>query len=212
MLLALIYLTPGGLLFGPMESVWLTRMRWRRRGAWMWPSFVALTVVDAGVMHALPLTGDSEGLVPALIFAGFWNWIAVVVLTHPAAALVRRIRRDLPRFVARDYAGTWLMLAIAAAVLVAGAANHSTVSGDRAAMRDAEVRAIAWIGFRAPPAFRADLGHATTYTIETGSLYRTCVPSGQRTYCVIVNDRVPADRSVHFAGYEPNTVFADGLG
>jgi hypothetical protein len=195
-----------------MDSVWLTRMRWRRRGAWMWPTFVVLTVADACVLHALPLDGDSEGLVPALIFAGFWNFVAVVVVAHPVGALVRRVRRDLPRFVARDYAGTWLLVAIAAALVAAGAENHSTVSSDSAAMRDAEVRAIAWIGFRAPPAFRADLRRATTFTIEAGSLYRTCVPSdGGRTYCVIVDDQQPPNRSVHFAGYEPNAVFADGL-
>jgi hypothetical protein len=196
-----------------MDSVWLTRMRWRRRGAWMWPSFVALTVVDAGLLHALPLVGDSEGLVPALIFAGFANFIAVVVIAHPVGALVRRVRRDLPGFVARDYAGTWLLVAVALALLAAGLSNHATVSGDRAAMRDAEVRAVAWIGFRAPFAFRAELPRATTYTIETGSLYRTCVPSrgGERTYCVVVNERQPAGRSVRFAGYESNAAFADGL-
>jgi hypothetical protein len=195
-----------------MESAWLTRMRWRRRGAWMWPTFAALTVVDACVVHALPLEGNSEGLVPALIFAGFWNFIAVVVVAHPVGAMVRRVRRDLPRFIARDYAGTWLLLAIAAGLLAAGLANHSTVSSDGAVMRDAEARAIAYIGFRAPPAFRAGLGRATTFTIQAGSLYRTCVPNaGGRTYCVIVNDRQPASRSVHFAGYEPNSVFAVGL-
>jgi hypothetical protein len=40
-------------------------------------------------------------------------------------------------------------------------------------MRDAEARALAWIGYRAPPAFRAGLQHASTFTIEAGSLYRT---------------------------------------
>lgn len=196
-----------------MDSAWLTRMRWRRRGAWMWPSFVALTIADACVMHALPLEGDSQALVPALIFAGFWNFLAVVVAAHPVAAMVRRVRRDLPRFVARDYAGTWLMIVIAAALLTAGLANHSTVASDNAAMRDAEARAVAWIGYRAPPPFRSQLQLATTFTIETGSLYRTCVPSagGGRTYCVIVNDREPVNRSVHFAGYEPNAAFAVGL-
>jgi hypothetical protein len=188
-------------------------MRWRRRGAWMWPTFVGLTVADACVGHALPFSGDSEALMPALIFAGFWNFVAVVVLAHPVGAVLRRVRRDLPRFVARDYAGTWLLICITAALLVGGLANHATVSGDGAAMRDAELRAIAWIGFRAPAPFRADLDRATTVTIQPGSLYRTCVPSagGQRTYCVIVNDRQPADRSVHFAGYEPNSVFDNGL-
>jgi hypothetical protein len=196
-----------------MDGIWLNRMRWRRRGAWMWPTFVALTIADAFVMHALPFDGDSEAFVPALLFAGFWNFIAVVVVAHPVAALVRRVRRDLPRFVARDYAGSWLVLAIAAILTAAGLVNHATVSSDRAAMRDAEVRAIAWIGFRAPPAFRAGLQRSSTFTIQPGSLYRTCVPNagGRRTYCVIVNDRQPVSHSVHFAGYEPNSVFAVGL-
>jgi hypothetical protein len=196
-----------------MDSAWLTRMRWRRRGAWMWPSFVALTIADACVMHALPLEGDSQAFVPALIFAGFWNFIAVVVVAHPVGALVRRVRRDLPRFVARDYAGTWLVIVTAAAVVAAGVVNHATVTSDSAAMRDAEARAVAWIGYRAPPPFRAELKRATTFTIQTGTLYRTCVPStgGHRTYCVIVNDRAPVNRSVHFAGYEPNEAFAVGL-
>jgi len=204
---------PLGLPLVGMGSTWLTRMRWRRRGAWMWPTFVALTVADACLVHALPLDGDSEAFVPALLFAGFWNFIAVVVVAYPVGALVRRVRRDLPRFVARDYAGTWLLIVIAVALLGAGVANHSAVSSDSAAMRDAEVRAIAWIGFRAPPAFRSDLGRASTFTIEPGSLYRTCVPSarGRRTYCVVVDDRQPVNRSVHFAGYEPNSAFAVGL-
>jgi hypothetical protein len=195
-----------------MDRAWLTRMRWRRRGAWMWPAFVVLTVADAVVVHALPFDGDSEGVVPALLFSGFWNFVAVVVVAHPAGALVRRVRRDLPRFVARDYAGTWLLLVITVVVVAAGIANHSMVVSDVAAMRDAEVRAIAWIGFRAPPVFRAELQRETTFTLQPGSLYRTCVPSPSgRTYCVIVNDREPANRSVRFAGYEPNASFAQGL-
>jgi len=196
-----------------MDSAWITRMRWRRRGAWMWPAFVALTAVDVVVLHALPPDGDSESVVAAMLFAGFWNLIAVAVIAHPVGAILRRARRDLPRFVARDYAGTWLVIALAAAMLVAGLANRSTVSTDRAAMRDAIVRAVAWIGYRAPPQFRSELRLASTVTIEAGSLYRTCVPStaGHQTFCVVVNDREPVNRSVHFAGYEPNAAFATGL-
>ena len=197
-----------------MDGAWLTRMRWRRRGAWMWPAFAALTVVDAFIAHALPPEGDSEGLVAALLGAGLWNFLAVAVVAHPIGAILRRVRRDLPRFVARDYAGTWLLVAIAVVVLVSGLTNRSTVTRDRAAIRDAIARATAWIGYRAPPQFRAELGLATTVTIQPGSLYRTCVPNatGRRTYCVTVNDNEPLSQSVHFAGYEPNTAFARGLG
>jgi len=197
-----------------MDRAWLTRMRWRRRGAWMWPTFVALTVVDGFVAHAQPPEGDSEGLVAALLGAGLWNFLAVAVIAHPVGAILRRARRDLPRIVARDYAGTWLVIAITAAVVVAGLSNRATVTGNRAAMRDAIVRAVAWIGFRAPPEFRGQLRSTTTVTIQPGSLYRVCVPSADRhrTYCVVVDDQEAVDRSVHFAGYEPNTTFVNGLG
>jgi hypothetical protein len=197
-----------------MDGAWFTRMRWRRRGAWMWPAFVTLTVVDAFVLHAWPPDGDSEGLVTALWFAGFWNFVAVALIAHPFGALLRWARRDLPRMVARDYAGTWLVIAIAAGLLAAGLANRATVSSTRAAMHDAIARAVAWIGFRAPPEFRGDLGRADTVTIQAGSLYRTCVPStdGRRTYCVVVNDSEPLNRSVRFAGYESNATFASGMG
>jgi hypothetical protein len=34
----------------------------------------------------------------------------------------------------------------------------------------------------------------------------------RRTYCVIVKTKLPLDRSVTFAGYESNSVFASGTG
>src|SRR5947209_3722677 len=45
-----------------MDAVWPRRLRWRRRGAWLWPAFVAATVVDAVIGHVLPAGGDAESL------------------------------------------------------------------------------------------------------------------------------------------------------
>jgi hypothetical protein len=197
-----------------MDGAWFTRMRWRRRGAWMWPVFVVLTVVDGFILHALPPYSDSLNLVAALLLAGFWNFVAVAVLAHPVGAILRRARPDLPRIIARDYAGTWLVIGIALVIVATGLQHRATISSNRAAMRDAIVRAVAWIGYRAPPQFRGELKLASTLTIQAGVLFRTCVPSadGRRTYCVMVNDREPANRSVQFAGYEPNAYFEAGLG
>jgi hypothetical protein len=80
-------------------------------------------------------------------------------------------------------------------------------------MRDAVVRAQAFIGDHAPAEFRGhSLRRADTVTIEPGAIYRTCVRGAatQRTYCVVVKTRLPLERSVEFAGYEPNSVFAAG--
>ncbi len=81
-------------------------------------------------------------------------------------------------------------------------------------MREATARAQAWIGDRAPAEFRRNVEELDTYAIQPGSVYRTCVPSPHRSrsYCVIVKTYLPFARSVTFAGYEPNSVFAAGLG
>ncbi len=196
-----------------MEGGWLARARWRRRGAWLRPAFVVLPVLDAYIGWRLPVSGDSETFPGALIAAVLVNLIAAIVLTLPVSALIRRRRPDLPVVVARDRAGTFAVLLVTAGFLSLGLAHHPAVQADRLALRDALVRAVAWMGDRAPAEFRGNLGHLDTYTIEPGRVYRTCVPNraGTRTYCVVVRRGMPFAQSVKFAGYEPNSIFAQGV-
>ena len=80
-------------------------------------------------------------------------------------------------------------------------------------MDDAIKRAQAYIGDRAPARVPAQPRSCVdTFVIQQGSIYRTCVPSDdrKRTYCVIVNDKLPFARSVSFGGYEPNEVMSAG--
>jgi hypothetical protein len=197
-----------------MESDWWQRLRWRRRGAWLWPVFVAATLADAVLEHARPATSDTQSIVSAALVGLVLNLLAVLLLSRPIGALMRRTRRDLPWVVARNYAGTSAVLAVSAALLIAGLVHHSTVLANQRALRDATVRAEAWIGMRAPAEFRRHANLPDTIAIEPGSIYRTCVPghSLSRTYCVIVKTRLPAARSVSFAGHTPNVVFAAGAG
>lgn len=80
-------------------------------------------------------------------------------------------------------------------------------------MRDAIGRAQAWIGDRAPAEFRRNVQFVNAFAIDAG-IYRICVPSagGTRSYCVIVKESLPFQRSVSFAGTESNAVFAAGVG
>ena len=41
-----------------VESIRLRRLRWRLRGAWQWPVFAVLTVVDAVLIARLPFQGE----------------------------------------------------------------------------------------------------------------------------------------------------------
>jgi hypothetical protein len=106
------------------------------------------------------------------------------------------------------------VVVVTAALLAAGLAHHSSITSEQQTMRDAVVRAQAYIGDRAPAEFRRNVNFVDAVAIQTGSIYRVCVPGahGIRTYCVIVDTQLPFARSVRFAGYEPNSSVAAGTG
>ena len=196
-----------------MEGAWLARLRWRQRGAWLWPAFVAATAFDGVMGHALPLSGETQSVAGGLVMGLVLNLLAVLFCSRPLGAVLRRRRSDLPTLVARNYGGAFAVVSVAGILLAVGLLHRSTVIAHQRALQDAITRAEAFIGDRAPAAFRVNLTHLDTFTIEPGSIYRTCVPSvdGARTYCVIVRTWLPFARSVTFAGYESNATFAQGV-
>jgi hypothetical protein len=196
-----------------MDAAWLGRLRWRRRGAWLWPAFATATLADAAFGHALPPAGDAESIAGAAVIGLVLNLIAVILLARPLSTMLRRRRKDLPAIVARDYGGTTAVLAVSIALLTAGLVHHETVMSDQSAEQDAVARAQAWIGARAPSEFRRDVAYVSTFAIQPGRIYRECVPSRStaRTYCVVVDETEPFARSVRFSGYEPNALFGEGV-
>ena len=141
-----------------------------------------------------------------------FNLLAVVLLSRPLGNLLRRRRRDMPVVVARNYGGAAAVGLVTAVMVAVGVAHHSTIVSQRQSLDDAVERAIAYIGDRAPNQFRANVTHTDTYTIQAGSMYRTCVPNraGTENYCVIVRTRMPLAGSVTPDGHTPNAVFALG--
>ncbi len=197
-----------------MDGARWARLRWRLRGAWLWPTFALLMLIDAVVGHELPPQGDSQSWASAWLVAVLTMLVAMIVLSGAVGLLIRRLRTDMPRVVARDYAGTAVIVIVSAALLGAGLVHRSAISADRVALQEAVARAQAWIGTRAPVAFRGDLRYTSTYVIQPRSVYRTCVRNRRhtRTYCVVVHMRVPYARSVSFSGYEPNSALSAGTG
>ncbi len=158
------------------------------------------------------MIGDAQSWAGGTLGALVANLLAVLFVSRPVGALLRRRRPDLPVAVARNYAGTGALALVTLAVLAAGVTHRSSIAAQRRMLDDAVMRAIAYIGARAPDAFRRNVGHPDTYTIQAGVVYRTCVPNQARTrtYCVIVRSRMPLAQSVVFAGYEPNSTFSAG--
>jgi hypothetical protein len=194
---------------GSMEREQLIRLRWRLRGAWMWPAFGALTVLDAILLHLLPFQGDKADLVPSVLVAALFNLVAVAVVAPLVGWLVRRRRPDLPRMIATDYAGAGILVIVCLTLLVGGLVHHATVARDQSRLRTATLVGEAYIGHNAPPPFRDTALASTTVTVEHGRLYRTCASDldGRRAWCVFVRTDGSTPR-VRFAGNEPNSSFA----
>jgi hypothetical protein len=170
-----------------MERVWLSRMRWRMRGAWLWPVFAVLTLAEAVVLNELPVSGDGPGgFVAGLLLAGFGNLAIVAVIAPLVALRVRRRSPDMPRPVAVDRAGTAL-LGVAAAVLVAAGLVHRPQVREEERARLAQALAVSGYVHAQAPEFRPGLARADSLRLSD-DLYRTCVPGDdpKRPLCLIV--------------------------
>lgn len=170
-----------------MPQVEWTRLRWRMRGAWQWPLFVALTVSEAVLLNVLPVWGDGPGgIVPGLLLAGFLNLVVVAVIAPLAGLLLRRRRRDLPRAIAADYAGATLLGALFAGLVIGGIGNHAAVAHDERARMAAMLQVAHYVHLQAP-AYRRGLRSMDTMRVEQ-DMYRTCVrgPDPDRPLCLFV--------------------------
>ena len=198
------------------SSWWLTRLRWRLRGASMWPAFFAAIVVDAALLALLPIAGDGgPGLVAAVLLAGFLNLALVAAGAPLAGRWLRRRRPSLPQVVAGDRAGTALMGALAVTLLVLGLVHRPAVADQDADLRAQAASARRFVLAQAPTVFRANVDRMET--VKQGpDLYRTCVPGSDpvRSFCVFVTtDQHPPGVS-RDPDQTPNAVYSgpDGPG
>jgi hypothetical protein len=187
----------------------LNRLRWRMRGAWMWPAYVAFTIGDGVLINRQPIAGEGTDLVPALILAAVFNLIAVAVLGRMGGWLLRRRRADLPAVVAHDYAGVACLFAVAAGILAAGLVHAPAVDERHRAFAAQAAAARRYLLTQAPAAIRRNPGRADSLRLGP-DLYRTCVPTAdpRRSFCLYVNtDQDPPGVRVD-PNREPNQSFA----
>jgi hypothetical protein len=170
------------------QSVWLTRMRWRMRGAWLWPSFIVLTLVEGVALDALPISGDGPGgLLPGVLLAGFGNLILIAAVAPLAGHRLRKRRPDLPRVVAQNYAGTALLVAFAATLVAGGLIHRPAVLAAEDDLR-AQAAAVHDYVLAQAPEYSPGIALADPLRVED-DLYRTCVPGPdpKRWLCLYVN-------------------------
>jgi hypothetical protein len=196
------------------EPLWRSRLRWRWRGALQWPAFVTLTVVDALVLGVLPIAGDGgTHLVPALLLAMFFNLVAVALAAPLLATLLRRRRRDLPRVIAEDHAGTAMLLVVSGLLVAGGVLHRPEKDAAEHAMAAQQAAARLFAHTRAPAQYRARIAESNTLKLEE-NLYRTCVPGNdpKRWFCMFVTtDESPPGITVD-QNRESNTSFNQPTG
>lgn len=170
-----------------MPRVEWTRLRWRMRGAWQWPAFALAVCAEAVLLQVLPVWGDGPGgWVPAVLLAASLNLIVVALLAPLGGLAVRRRRRDLPRAVASDYAGTALVGCLFAALLAGGLLHRDDLAADERA-REVQALAVARFVRAREPEYAHALASMDTLRVEPG-MYRTCLPGPdpERPLCLFV--------------------------
>jgi hypothetical protein len=190
------------------------RMRWRLRGAWLWPAFLVLTLLETCLLHWLPIAGEGAGFIPALLLAGCLNVGAIAVIGGIGGILLRRRRRDLPKVVADNYAGMVGLGVVGAAFLVAGLVHRPELRADHEAFAQQSLAVRLWVEANGDAFARAHVDGADSVLVDR-NLYRTCVPgpTPRRWLCLVVDTsqrppHVTRDRSRESnASQNPRGVF-----
>jgi hypothetical protein len=172
---------------GQAERLWARRLRWRMRGAWQWPAFALLTLVNGILLTKLPFYSRGAGnLAGGILLAAFANILIVAVVAPLLGRRLRRRRPDLPRLVASDYAGAGALGALSLLFLLGGILHRPAVAADE--RKDASVGAAAraYVLSQAPE-YRAGIASMDAIQLED-DLYRACVPAHvpDRAVCVFV--------------------------
>jgi hypothetical protein len=189
------------------ERFWTRRLRWRLRGAWMWPAFAILTVADGIVLHKLPPTGFRIGdVVLGTILALFGNLFFVgVVGPFIARRLIERDRAGgrerFPPEVYLDRTAVALLLVGFVGLLVAGLGNHKVVLAETRAKDEAARRALAFVESHGDAEVRRNAEFANTDQLGDHD-FRVCVPrdDARVQYCMFIDTKANSTR------YDPSTL------
>lgn len=184
----------------------MRRLRWRLRGAWLGPAFVALTLFDTVLIRVLPLAGEGKtAWFSAFLLSATINLIVVAALGQIVGWLLRRRRPDLPKVVADNYAGTALLFGVTLAFLGFGLLHRPDVNHELDAERTAMATGRDYLARNAPGSYHQGVARSDIYRIDR-DLYRVCAPGadGRRAWCVIVSTDTDPPGVKEDVSREPN--------
>jgi hypothetical protein len=171
----------------PDQRFWPARVRWRLRGAWMWPSFVAITLLDGILLHALPPVRTGIDLIPAVLLATFGNLVLIGALGPWLARRVWKRRPAAPPGappkasleVLSDRIGTGLLMASVFGVLAAGLAARHTVIAETDERERAAKELFRYVQSHGDDELRRNLEASDTARLGE-AYFRSCIPDDER--------------------------------
>jgi hypothetical protein len=197
------------------ERFWPARVRWRLRGAWMWPTFIAITLLDGLIMWRLPPIGTGVDPVPAILIATFGN---LVLIGAVAPWLAHRIWKRRPAAepgappraqleVLTDRIGTGLLLATVVGVIAAGLAAKPLVVVETEARERAAEGLLRHVVTQGTPELRRNVDASDTRRLADG-YFRTCIPHDDRESwtCFFVDTRKPRTQVIEDPSAIPNPI------
>jgi hypothetical protein len=195
------------------ERFWPARVRWRLRGAWMWPSFIAITLLDGLILHLLPPIGTGVEPIPAILIATFGNLVLIGAVAPWLARLTWKRRPAAepgapPRAqleVLTDRIGTGLLLATVVGVIAAGLAAKPLVVVETEARERAAKELYRHVTAGGTPELRRNVDASDTRRLADG-YFRTCIPHDdrERWTCFFVDTRRPDTKVIRDPSAIPN--------
>jgi hypothetical protein len=200
------------------EVFWARRLRWRLRGALMWPAFAILTVGDGLLLHFLPPNRTGVRIVPGFIIASFANLFLIGVV---APFIARRLsvrerqahqaegREAVPREVLLDRSASILLIVATIGLAAAGLGNRPVVVSETKATEENAKLVEQYVSVHGTAEVKANLQTANSRRLSTG-YFRTCINLNDRrkAYCMFVDtkkrtvvpDRNSTPNPVEFGG------------
>ncbi|MCA1656716.1 MAG: hypothetical protein LC713_03230 [Actinobacteria bacterium] len=209
------------------ERFWTRRLRWRLRGAWQWPAFALITLVDGVVLDLLPPVGSARmDLILGLLIATFANLFLVGAV---APFLTRRLSRrreaalaaaggggtdaqpppEIEREVLQDRVATALLAAGLVAVVVSGLANRPLTVSETKETEEVGRELRSYVIRSGSEELNRNLGTANTYRISEG-YFRACIARDDRRryVCLLVDTTKDPTEVKRDRDARPNSAFA----
>jgi hypothetical protein len=173
-------------------------MRWRLRGAWMWPTFAAITLLDGLLLHRLSPVREGIDLIPAILIATFGNLVLVGAIgpwlarriwkRRPVAAESAPPKAQLEVLV--DRVGTALLVASVFGLLAAGLANRPVIVVETNQRERAAKLLEGYVESHGDDELRRNLEASDTRRYADG-YYRSCIPHDdrRRSTCFFIDVR-----------------------